>query len=477
MSGQNLSERIVDENSSLTQNIFSLAIPTILEELSKIASQYVNTAMVGGLGAFATAAVGVNASTVVLLWGILIAIGMGFSVIVATSIGEGSSEKAERTTRQAMLVAAVVGLVMSILMITVGRYTPLWLGASPEVAPSAMNYIQIIGAAAFFQSLSTVASGLLRGVGNTKVPMIINLTVNAFAIVGNIFLIPGSWEFEISGVRMTVPGANLGVEGAAIATAGSIVLSGIVMVLYLLYARTPVKLLISKSFRPDKQILREVSTLGLPILFERVSLALGQIVLTAMVAGLGTTAVASHYIVNSISTLIYEVSIGFSYASTTLVAQSYGAKNMRLCKRYTKLCMIIGVLLSAFLSAIVFALADSLARIFTIDLGVAALVVVISRMDACSEPFFAASNVLCGVFRGYGDTKFPFVVSFVGIIITRIFFGWLFGYALAFGIIGIWMGILVDIIVRAVMCILHLSRSTKVQGNRTFKTLFPASKS
>lgn len=138
---------ITDDNANYNKIVVMLAIPAILEQLSHIVVQYVDAAMVGGLGAYATAAVGINSSTNVLLGGIQQAIGIGFCVQIAMAIGSKDTDKIKQVVQQAILIAALVGGFLSIIMQVIGNYSPIWLGAEEEVIPHAIIYIRIVSAA------------------------------------------------------------------------------------------------------------------------------------------------------------------------------------------------------------------------------------------------------------------------------------------------------------------------------------------
>lgn len=463
VAGGNRSVAILEESSNPYRIVVSLAIPAILEQLSRIAAQYVDAAMVGSLGAYATAAVGINASTMVLLGGLQQAIGIGFCVQAAMVIGAGKS--ASEVTRQAILISLLIGLAMSLGMQVVGKFSPLWLGTEPDVAPFATAYIKIVAGASLFQALSVTASALLRGAGDTRTPFYVNLLANLLNVAGNFLLIPTNRVLNFGGFSFSVWGAGLGVEGAAIATAASMAFSGFFLFCCLCRTKTSVRFRPGgrKTWRANREIILPMLHISIPIALERFVLALGHILLTAMVANLGTVAIASHYIVNTVATISYETAMGFSYAGTTLVAQCFGAGKPSLAHRYTLLCLQIGVCVSLVFSGIVFTASPAIIRIFTANAVIIALSTFIVRMDAVSEPLFSVSTVLCGVFRGYGDAKYTFWVSFLGILVTRLTLGYLLGYSLGWGLIGIWVGIFIDIVLRGIMCLVHL-RKYRAQG-------------
>ena len=447
---------LTDESVNPSKIVILLAAPALFEGLSRVATQYVDTAMVGSLGSYATAAVGINMSVLFLLWGIMQAVATAFSVMLAQSIGASDRGRGQSIIKHAMVAAVLFGILLSAAMLLLGGVIPLWLGAADEVAPSAIAYLRIVGGASLFQSASVVVSGLLRAAGNTKTPFVVNLLANLFNIVCNIILIPQPYVLSIGSLSVSMYGAGLGVEGAAIATAGSFAFSAVLMTVLFKRANPGVRLF--GAFRPDTVLLREALSLGVPVAFERIVLAIGQIILTAMVAYLGTRAIAAHYVANSISTLAFETATGFSIASTTIIAQCKGACKPALAHTYMLKSLKIGVAVTLVFSAAVFIGASLFAQLFTIDAQVAADATVIVRLDAVFEPVFAVAIVLCGVFRGYGDTRFPFIVSVVGFLGTRLIFGFLLGYLFGLGLLGIWIAIMLDIVTRTLMCAHHMRK-------------------
>lgn len=180
---------ITDEHANYNKIVVMLAIPAILEQLSHIVVQYVDAAMVGGLGAYATAAVGINSSTNVLIGGLQQAIGVGFCVQIAMAIGSKDTSKIKQVVQQAILIAFLAGAILTVSMQVIGNYSPIWLGAEEEVIPHAIIYIKIVSAALLFRTVSIVAAALLRGAGDTRTPFYVNLAANVVNIIGNYFLI------------------------------------------------------------------------------------------------------------------------------------------------------------------------------------------------------------------------------------------------------------------------------------------------
>lgn len=198
--------------------LMMLAWPAILEQLLLTLVRYVDTAMVGSLGANATAAVAINASPTWLISSILSAIGVGYSVQVAHSIGAKDKQATARIVRQALLAVLFMGISIMLICLLIAPHLPKWMGAQPDVLPDAVRYLQIYVLSLPFQCGSYTFSAVLRCMGDTKTPLILNTAANLLNVVLNFFLIFPTRPTELFGMSFTAPGAGWGVAGAAIAT-------------------------------------------------------------------------------------------------------------------------------------------------------------------------------------------------------------------------------------------------------------------
>ena len=123
---------IIGRQESPVKTVLRLSLPAILEQIMFTAVTYVDTAMVGVLGASATAAVGINSSCVWLIGGILSAMGVGFSVQIAQRAGANDIEGARNVVRTAVFTCISVGIVAGILLQMIAPFIPIWMGGAPE---------------------------------------------------------------------------------------------------------------------------------------------------------------------------------------------------------------------------------------------------------------------------------------------------------------------------------------------------------
>jgi len=411
---------VIDRGKTPLATIFLLAWPTIIEQLMMTAVSYADTIMVGSLGAYATAAVSINQSPTMLVNGLLLSIGVGFTALVARNVGAKDIEKAKKVIRQAMIMVILGGIAATALLIALTPYVPKWMGAEDDVLPYAIDYLYVISAAMLFRSSIAIMGGVIRGAGDTKSPMYINIAVNVVNVVGNYLLIYEPHNISILGLDIHMHTAGMGVIGAAIATSASTVVGGLAMFLLLMFKKGPLKIHAKESFKPDREILSEVFGIAIPAASERLAMSGAQVLQTSLVAGFGTITMAAHHITVTAESLSFMPGFGFATAATTLVGQSAGAKKIDLAEKFAYLTTACSAVVMAIGGVLLFIFARPIVSLFTIDPAVEDIAFVALRIMAFVQPFFAVSMTISGAMRGVGDTKTPFYVLLASMWTIRI---------------------------------------------------------
>ena len=454
---------LLDKSIPTWKLVLMLAWPSIIEQLLHTAVNYVDTAMVGSIGTYATAAIGVCQSTIFLLMGVMNATGLGFSVMVARKIGENKMDEARVIIRQSMLAVIAVGAFLTLLVeLILAPGLPRWMGAKPDVLPHAIAYFRIIGANYLLNTGMIMATNMLRCMGDTRTPLKFNILTNLVNVVGNFLLIYPTRELTVLGVTFTMPGAGWGVAGAAAATALATAFSAVCLLSVLFLRKGPLQISLKDDYRPQPDIIRQAVHLGLPSFLERAVISGGQIVSTAMISGLGTAALAAHQLANSGESLCYMPIFGFSIAATTLVAQNLGAGDKERAFKQGAWSTWMSVAVMCTASAIMFALAPNIIDLFSNDSEVIALGARVLRIEAFAEPFFAIATVVAGVLRGAGDTRWPFYISLAGMWLMRVPIAFLLINLYGWGLEAIWVGMAADLIVRGLLCLWRFYKRTWV---------------
>jgi len=437
------------------QMMMTLAFPVIIEQILQTAVQYADTAMVGRLGADASAAVGLTTTINWLVNSVMFGAGVGVLACVARACGEKDHEKVRAIAMQAVIMAAVLGCVESVIFLSVSKYLPVWLGAEPRIQEAAGRYFFIISLAIMFRSANIIFSNALRGVKDTKTPMAVNLFVNLLNIILNYFLIYETHVVSVMG-GLRIPGAGLGVAGAAAGTAISQAFGGIVMCI--VFFRNSRIGLWGHRIRCQKNVMRQCISVGIPVMLERMMTCLGHVVFTGLVTGLGTVALAAHTIALTAEEAFYIPGYGLQGAVATLTGNTIGEKDGRQLKRLSGIFIGTAFVLMTFMGVILFLMSDQMMSLFTGDAGVIRAGSQALRIVAVSEPVFGVMIIMEGIFQGAGDTKMPFVFSLItmwGVRICSTFTGIRY---FGFGLSEVWICMVADNICRCALMVIRYAR-------------------
>ena len=448
---------LLDESRSPLRSIWFLAWPIMLEQVLIMLIHYVDTAMVGGMGPNATAAVAITSPASMLLNGIFAGVAIGFSVPVGRCIGAGDIDKAKRVVRQAVLAIGICGAAMTAVMLLIAPYLPTWMGGAPEILEDATDFISILSLSYMFNMSIQICSNLLRCTGDTKTPLFFNVSTNIINMALNFLLIYPTRTVKLFGASFTMWGADLGVKGSALASVIAFTFSGLMLLRALFRENAVCRITLKDSFRFDFGIWKEMIKLGTPVAFERVVISLGQVLMTAFATELGTNSLAAHSLAITAESVTYMPAFGFSMAATTLVAQSLGARKAELAKRFARYCTIGCV---AFMSSMGFLLyfgGDMLISLFTPSAAVVAIGAAALKVEALAQPMFAVAQVSTGILRGARQTKLPLIVSIIGMWVVRIPIAFaMTRFVPSLGLTGTWIGMASDLTVRGILCLILL---------------------
>ncbi len=219
-----------------------LSVPAMMAQLSSIVMQYIDASMVGSLGADDSASIGLVSTTLWLFGGLCSALAAGFSVQVAHLIGANRSGDARGVLRQSIIVCLAVSSLLALSGIVISPHLPYWLGGSSVIAGHASQYFMILMLCLPFLELDILAAGMLRSSGNMKVPSVLSILMCVMDVVFNFLLIFDTRTLTVFGLDMTVPGAGMGVMGAALGSALAEVVTCLLMMYFLCFRSGELKI-------------------------------------------------------------------------------------------------------------------------------------------------------------------------------------------------------------------------------------------
>ena len=398
--------------------IFALAWPTMLEQLMQTAVQYIDTAMVGSLGTAATAAVGATTTVNWLVGSTVSALGVGFLAFIAKACGADNKALASKAASQAVLAVLTSGVLFTVLTLSLSHLVPVWMQVEKPIQKLAGQYFFILYAPMLPRAATIIFGTALRAVGDTKTPMRVGVLVNIVNVVLNFLLIYPTRAVSLFGVSLTLPGAGMGVIGAAVASAIAFTVGGVCITVA--FWRHPVLSPRGQSFKPDKTVLGPALRVALPNMLQRFGTCLGYVAFAAMINSLGEVATAAHTIANTVESAFYIPGYGMQTAAATLAGNALGAGDKARMKALARMILLIEVVLMILSGGLLFAFAPAMMSLFSGEAAVIMLGATVLRMVAVSEPFYGVSIILEGMMQGVGKTVAPFVYNILGMWGIRI---------------------------------------------------------
>lgn len=427
-----------------------LSFPSMMAQLVHIMMQYIDAAMVGSLGAQASASIGLVSTTIWLFGSLCSAASVGFYVQVAHKIGAGDFAGARQVLRESFLSCILFSFLLCGIGVGISNYLPHWLGGGDDICGDASTYFMYFSLCLPFSMLNSLCSGMLRCSGNIHTPSILNVLMCLLDVLFNWLLIfPTCTLFGI-----TFPGADLGVTGAVLGTALAYIICSLLMCYFTVVRSKELSLRQDcGTFIPQLRTLREGLHIAAPIAVEHIVLCGAQIVSTVIVAPLGTIAIAANSFGITVEALCYMPGYGMSDAATTLVGQSLGAGRRYLARSFGRITLGMGIAFMTLMAVVMYTASPALLSIMTPDVAVQQLTVEILRIEAFAEPMFAASIVCYGIFVGARDTLIPCTMNLTCIWLLRIIPAALL--ASHMGLQGVWIAMAVELTFRGIIFLIR----------------------
>ena len=435
--------------------ILQLAFPAIMAQVSVNLMHFIDAAMVGSLGANATGAIALMSSSTWLFNSTTNAVALGFTVQIAHKIGAGKDAEARNLVRQGYVVALGISAILLTLGIVWGIFMPGVLGGAPDIIHDASVYFLIYACTIPFAQINNLSTGMLQCSGNMKMPSMLRIVMCILDVIFNYFLIFPTRQVGFLGNVIRMPGAGLGVTGAALGTSLAQITITIILTFSLLFKEERLKLRKEEHLEFKLEQLKAAVRIAIPVALESWIMCGAQIMSTVIIAPLGTISLSAHSLAVTIEGFCYMPGFGISIAATTLVGQSMGAKREDMTRRLAWLTVGCGMVLMTIAGALMFIFAPFLIGLMTPVSEIQNLGAMVLRIEALVEPLYAASIVANGVFRGAGDTLIPSGLSLVTMWMIRLPIAAFLAGRL--GLRGIWIAMAIELSVKGIIFLIRLS--------------------
>ncbi len=408
------------------QRVFGLALPIIGEQILHTLVVAVDTLLVARLGEEAIAGVGTAVEFIYFIIAILVALEIGTTVLVSQAFGAGLHDRVAWLSHQSLIWAVVLSVPVSIAGYFAAPHIIGIFGLEPQVAEYATTYLQITAATSIFLLLTFVCGAIFRGRGDGRTPLLAAVAANIVNVIASYLLIFG---------ELGLP--ELGVAGSAWGAALARATSAAILLWLLTSGRRGIRLS-GRRWLPEIDAARSLFRLGLPASIERILDSAGFVTMMAVVASIGTSALAAQQVVFTALAISFLPGFGFGLAATSLVGQSVGSGDLasaaqasRIAERWAIVWMGVG-------GIVYFAFAPQILGIFSddpdvVDPGARAI-----RALAVVLPLWAIWSVYGGSLRGLGDTITP-MISIVVTVWSSVFVAFLLVHFFDAGLGAVWL--------------------------------------
>lgn len=428
--------------------IVELSIPSMLAQITTVMMFFIDAAMVGHLGAAASASIGLVETTTWLMGSILSAVSLGFSVQVAHFIGANDFTRARQVFRHALVCGVAFSVLMALVGASIHQSLPYWLGGKDDIAPMSSGYFLIFSLTLPAVLLFHLMSAMLKSAGEMRVPSLLSIMMCGLDVAFNYLFI-----YVL----------KLGVVGAALGTMSAYFFTVIPMAWQAICKNKIIALRLDRTpFVWMGSYVRNAVKISFPVAVQNILMGSAQVVSTLIVAPLGNVAIAANSFAITAESLCYMPGYGVGDAATTLVGQTYGAGRSDLCKNFAHLTIGVGMLVMAFMGVVMFVFAPEMIGFLSPVEEIRQLGAMVLRIEAFAEPFFAAAIVSYAVCVAAGDTLKPAAMSLFSMWCVRLTLAYVL--AQSYGLRGVWVAMPTELTFRGTIFLLRIRRGSWLKG-------------
>lgn len=411
-------------------------MPVLAEQMLNTAVGTFDTFLAGRISAAATSAIGLAAYVGWLVSMIIMLVGTGTTALVARHTGAGDHGQANRFANQSLALGGLLGLTVMAAMYLAAPWFATYCNMSGETYDVTVRYLRTSAFAYAFMGVTLVGCAALRGVGNMRMPMFIFAIINTINIIASCTLVYGLGPFP-----------SFGVQGIVAGTVIAQTLGGFLTVIVLWRGRAGLKLHRSElaiAWNLARRILR----IGLPAAADGAFMWSGHFVFLAIISRLaegplGEAYFAAHIVAIRVEALTYLPAVAWATATATMIGQALGTNDATRARRTGDEGVLQCGLLSVMVALLFYLGADAIYELMSTDALVRQAGTEPFRILALLQPLLVIAIVYIGGLRGAGDTRFPLLITLVGIVI-RISVGFVCGLLLQLGLLGAWTGMFSD---------------------------------
>ncbi|WP_112153725.1 MATE family efflux transporter [Listeria fleischmannii] len=423
---------LADHTNIAKMSLFTLAWPIFIEQFLRIMINYVDVFMLGHYSDEAVAATGVASQILVISIIMYGFISVGVQILVAQMIGAERHKMIERVITNGLIVAFIIGIIMSIIFLFASDTFLRLVGLDDELIRVGSPFLEIIGGSSIIIAIHSSILPIIRVHGYVRQAMLVPVTISTINVVGNYVFLYGPLAY-----------LDLGVAGVGIATAIANFI-GMIMAIFMLKKYIGYTFNFGKLKHYSNKLLYSILKLGLPSAGENMSYAGSQLVVTAIIAILGTEALTTKVYASSVSQFVALFAIAIGQASQILIGRAVGAKEVEKAYQQGLKSWKIGTVIALVVSILLYLFAEPIMRLFTSNELVIEMTKTLFLLSIALELFRATNIIIISSLNSTGDVKFPFIVGLIVMWIVSLPFSYVLGITAGLGLVGVWLAYIID---------------------------------
>ena len=418
--------------------LIKLLAPLIVEQILTVLVGMADVVMVAAVGGAGGSGVSLVDSISILIIQIMGAMATGGAVVCSQYLGKRQVRDAGTAAGQLVFVTLAISLGVTAVALAGNRrlLSAIFGQVEREVMDNAQTYFLITAMSYPFIGLYNACAALFRSMGNAKVSMFTSLVMNGINITGN---------------AVCVFGLKMGVAGVAYPTLVSRMTAAVLIFVLLQNRHNEIRISGLKALKPHSGMIRTILSVGIPGGLENGMFQFGKIFLQSLVSSLGTASIASYAVACNLVTLLYLPGNALGLGLITIVGQCVGAGKPREAMHYTKVLLAVNYLILAVLSMAMFFGTDLLVSFYNLSPEAAAISHVLLQAHCVAMILWPAAFTLPNALRAALDARFTMAVSVFSMWAFRIGFAYLFVYLFDLGVPGVWYGMFIDWVFRALV--------------------------
>ena len=437
---------MVETRKDFAHRLLQLSLPIMFQNLLNSSVSFVDTMMIGQIGADALAAVGLANQVFFLITLFFFGVSSGSSIFIAQYWGAQDIPSMHRTMGISLIVSSAGALFCSFISIAFPTEVMHVFTKDPQVVARGVQYLVSVGISYLFTAIVMTFSTALRSIGDTKTPLIassIALTIN---VVLNYLLINGIWIFP-----------RLEVVGAAIATVIARFIEMVLLLSFVYGKKRPVAASIKTMFSFSKAMLRKFFITCTPVILNEMFWSFGMTTYKIAYARMGIDVIAAVNVSESIQGLFFVALMGIGNATAIMIGNKIGENNIDLAKLYAKRCILISFTVGAVLGLMLIGTSRWLPIPFNLNESLHAMTMhALIALGAVMSPKAVNMVTIVGILRSGGDTRYSLFAEMGGVWLIGVPLAFVGGLVLGFPLWGVYLLVALEEVFKLIISVTRI---------------------